>query len=259
MCSRVGTVTDLVSDKRTSIAVLAKAPLPGFAKTRLAPAFGAVGAARIHRELTLKTLRTVCCAGLGPVGIWCTPDPQQRFFRALTRSSHSGTLMTFCPQGDGDLGQRMRRVFANAGGPLLLIGTDCPVLNIVHLKSAAKALHDGNDAVFIPAEDGGYALVGLNRSIPQIFEQIDWGSEHVMAQTREIMGRLGVRWVELETLWDVDRPEDVARWRDASRTRAVSPVSAGETSAKPKTTKEQGGRGDNVLGAVACGDRPRMK
>ena len=106
---------------------------------------------------------------------------------------------------------RMSTAFAAHGGPLLLIGTDCPALHTGHLHEAANLLHSGHDAVFIPAEDGGYVLVGLRRPQPYLFERIDWGSESVMAHTRERLTRLGLRWAEPATLWDVDRPADLAR------------------------------------------------
>ena len=102
------------------------------------------------------------------------------------------------------------------------------LLALAHLHQAAQALQDGNDAVFIPAEDGGYALVGLRRALPEIFHDVDWGSERVMTQTRERMKCLGLHWSELETLWDVDRPEDVVRWREGCGNNGISPVGAGD-------------------------------
>ena len=68
-----------------------------------------------------------------------------------------------------------------------------------------------NDAVFIPAEDGGYVLVGLRRPQPRLFAGVEWGSERVMVQTRQRLSELALSWVELPPLWDVDRPADLAR------------------------------------------------
>ena len=121
----------------------------------------------------------------------------------------------------------MAAVFAAYSGPVVLIGTDCPVLLAAHLVAAARMLRgdgDGpNDAVFVPAEDGGYVLVGLRGPQPRLFEGIDWGSERVMAQTRERLSELGLRWVELPTLWDVDRPGDLLRLATLEGYRAWSP------------------------------------
>jgi len=191
------------------IAVMAKAPVAGYAKTRLIPALGASGAARLHRQLTLRTLTTAVAADLGPVTLWCAPDTGHRFFRALQRRYE----LDLRSQPEVGLGQRMAHVFAgNADRPLLLIGTDCPALGTAHLHQAALALCSGFDAVFITTEDGGYFLVGLKQPCPQIFDGIEWSTGRVMAHTRSRMSSLGLRWQEVARLWDVDHAEDVARW-----------------------------------------------
>jgi rSAM/selenodomain-associated transferase 1 len=200
----------LVPDPRNvQIAVLAKAPIPGLAKTRLIPALGAYGAARLQRRLTLRTLDTAVAARLGPVTLWCAPDTRHRFFRAL----HELTGVDRLDQPHGDLGDRMHTAFLHhcPRGPLLLIGTDCPALTPDHLRAAARELCGGFDAVFHPAEDGGYVLVGLRRPQSELFFGMTWGTSEVMAQTRARAGGLRVK--ELETLWDVDVPADLPRLR----------------------------------------------
>lgn len=189
------------------IAIFAKAPQAGAAKTRLIPALGAAGAARLQRRLTLRALRLVKQFGTTQMTLWCSPDTHHHFFRAV----HTCFGLKLCKQSGAHLGARMANAFAAHNGPLLLIGTDCPAMESGHLVSAARLLHEGNDAVFIPAEDGGYVLVGLQRPQPRLFENIDWGRESVMAQTRERLAELGLRWAEPVTLWDVDRPSDLAR------------------------------------------------
>lgn len=193
------------------IAVLTKAPVAGLAKTRLIPALGAQGAARLHRQLTLQTLRCAIDARIGPVTLWCAPDARHRFFRALRRS----TGIACRDQCTGDLGERMHQALRwhCAQGPTLLIGTDCPVLRPAHLRQAARALTEGADAVFIPVEDGGYMLVGLRRPQPSLFSGMTWSSASVMAETRSRASTLGLRLRELEPLWDVDLPADLERLR----------------------------------------------
>lgn len=199
------------------IAVMARAPQAGHAKTRLIPALGAKAAARLHRKLTLRTLATARSAGLGPVTLWCAPDTQHRFFRALQRRCG----LDLRSQPEVDLGQRMAHVFAQHGpGPLLLIGTDCPALGTTHLRQAALALCSGLDAVFITTEDGGYFLVGLRQPCPAIFEGIEWSTAHVMSQTRSRLSTLGLQWQEVVMLWDIDRPEDVSRWQALQQAEA---------------------------------------
>lgn len=197
--------------QRVGIAVLAKAPIAGLAKTRLIPALGAAGAARLQRCLTLAALQTAGAAALGPITLWCTPDADHRFFRALHRTAGVDCAI----QPAGDLGERMHAAFSACGAevPMLLIGTDCPVLTPDHLRRAAQALIDGHDAVFYPAEDGGYVLVGLRRPQRRLFADMTWSTSAVMEDTRARARLLNLRVRELEMLWDVDVPADLARLR----------------------------------------------
>jgi glycosyltransferase A (GT-A) superfamily protein (DUF2064 family) len=103
---------------------------------------------------------------------------------------------------------------------LLVIGTDCPVLRPDHLRAAAQALIDGEDAVFHPAEDGGYALVGLRAPQPALFADMPWSTDRVLPQTRARANALGLRVREFETLWDVDLPDQLQRL-DALLARAA--------------------------------------
>ena len=140
----------------THTVVMAKAPVPGFAKTRLQPALGAEGAAALAARLLRHAVAEALQAGLGTVELCVTPDPQHPAFAAL----HATPGLQWCAQGEGDLGERMARafsrVFATAGQPTLLIGTDAPDLDARMLRQAAQEL-EAADAVFVPALDGGYA------------------------------------------------------------------------------------------------------
>ncbi len=197
--------------QHVQVAVLAKAPMPGLAKTRLIPALGPQGAARLQRQLTRAAVQTALDARLGAVTLWCAPHAQHRFFKALYRTTGVPCLI----QASGDLGERMHTAFRLhcEQGPLLLTGTDCPPLTPAHLRQAAQALLDGDDAVFYPAEDGGYVLVGLRRPQAALFRDISWSTDAVMAQTRERAIAAGLRVREFETLWDLDVPADLVRWR----------------------------------------------
>ncbi len=197
----------------TTVVVLAKAPIPGVAKTRLIPRLGARGAARLHAALVDRTLATVRAAGLGGIELCCSPDITHPFLSACARRYDAKLTV----QPPGDLGARMHaaldRVIAVAG-PALLVGTDCPALTSAHLREAAAALAAGNDAVLGPAEDGGYVLVGLARATPAVFEAIEWGGRNVLRDTRRRFAALGWRWHELAELWDVDLPADLTRFAE---------------------------------------------
>jgi uncharacterized protein len=194
----------------TVIMVFAKAPRPGEVKTRLVPLLGAEGAAALHARLVKRTLATARKAGLGRIELHCAPDTDDPFFAFC--GAHFDVALV--PQSDGDLGARLlaasgRALAAHAHA--LLIGADCPVLTSRHLREAEGALRDGNEAVLAPCEDGGYAMLGLSQCDARLFEAIAWGNASVLADTRARLRQLNWRWRELETLWDVDRPEDHAR------------------------------------------------
>jgi len=181
------------ADTRTRVLVFAREARPGRVKTRLMPLLGAHGAARLHARLVAHALGTAREARLGAVELWGTRR-----------------------QRGADLGERMHHAFAHGlrrAARVVLIGADCPVLGAADLRRATRWLAGGADAVFAPAEDGGYALIALRRVSPRLFAGIDWGGPRVMAQTRERLAALGWRWRELPEVWDVDRPEDVARLR----------------------------------------------
>jgi rSAM/selenodomain-associated transferase 1 len=203
-----GPVPDARDQPRIDVAIMARAPVPGLAKTRLIPALGAAGAARLQSWLLQRTVAMTLAADVGPVSLWCAGDPAYPEFAGYAQLGQVSLRV----QPEGDLGWRMLaaiRAAATSAG-ILVIGTDCPALTPLHLHEAAAALA-GNDAVVTPAEDGGYVLIGMRIPAPELFTRIDWGSENVMAQTRLRLRELGWVWHEPATLWDVDRPADLVR------------------------------------------------
>jgi glycosyltransferase A (GT-A) superfamily protein (DUF2064 family) len=94
----------------------------------------------------------------------------------------------------------------------ILIGTDAPALDAPLLRAARQAL-DSHEAVFVPALDGGYALVGLRRPAPELFAGIAWSTPEVMAMTRQRARAAGLRWAELPAIGDIDVPEDLDHLR----------------------------------------------
>jgi rSAM/selenodomain-associated transferase 1 len=193
-----------------TLIVFARAPLPGRAKTRLVPSLGAEGAARLHARLIEVTVRIALRAGFRRVELHCTPSVRHPLFQRLAKR-HALALRA---QRGADLGSRMQHACERAlrhSRAVVLIGTDCPALRPADLRSALRALLGSVDAVFAPAEDGGYALIGLRRVSARLFSGVEWGGPAVMEQTRARLRALGWRWRELRTLWDVDRPVDYLR------------------------------------------------
>ena len=190
-----------------AVAILAKAPLPGLAKTRLAPALGADGAAALQARLIERAVETARVANIGPITLWAAPDQDHPAFQTL--AALFGVRLARQP--DGDLGVRMLAALAAAQGPAIVIGTDCPALQPAHLRTAAEALAGGVDAVVVPVEDGGYALIGMREPQPALFTDMPWSTAGVMAETRRRLTHLSLSWREPARLWDVDLPEDVER------------------------------------------------
>jgi rSAM/selenodomain-associated transferase 1 len=192
----------------TAVIVFAKAPLPGLAKTRLAPALGAEGAAALAGRMLHHALAQAAAAGIGPVELCAAPDATHPALRSAA-ARHGASLSE---QGTGDLGLRMHRAFARSlthHRRALLIGTDAPSLDAAVLQQAARAL-ENHDAVFVPALDGGYALVGQRRADPRWFTGMSWSHALVMEHTRERLRAAGVRWAELAPVADIDEPADLA-------------------------------------------------
>jgi rSAM/selenodomain-associated transferase 1 len=197
-----------VNASPVSIAVLAKAPIPGFANTRLIPSIGVHAAAVLQERLTERAVATAIEANVGPVTLWGAPDASHDTF--LKMVVHRQIALR--PQPAGDLGVRMLAATAAGPGSVLVIGTDCPALTAVHLRGAARALRDeGADVVLVPAEDGGYVLIGTRSAQPQIFAGIAWSTPRVLAETRARVIASRLRLAELPPLWDVDTEADLAR------------------------------------------------
>lgn len=197
--------------------VFAKAPVAGQAKTRLIPALGADGAAQLARRMLDHAVQQ-CLAAAAPadrIELCVTPDAEHPVFVGLQDRANLALTL----QGEGDLGTRMNGAFErvlSTSPKAVLIGTDAPSLSAAVLLEAAAAL-DRADAVFVPALDGGYALVALRRPQPTLFTGIAWSTPQVMAETRRRALEAGVRLVELPAVADIDEPADLvhlpADWR----------------------------------------------
>jgi hypothetical protein len=195
------------------IVVFAKAPEPGRVKTRLIPALGAAGAADLAGRMLTHTLGEALAAGVGPVELCAAPTPADRAWQKIDIPA----AVRWSDQGEGDLGQRLCRAAARIAGtgcPLLLIGTDCPALTAPHLREAALALTRA-DATLLPAGDGGYVLLGLNRYHPSLFEAIPWSTGAVAEATLGRIAALGWSVERGAELPDIDEPTDLC-WLPAA-------------------------------------------
>lgn len=188
----------------TLLIIFTRYPTPGAVKTRLIPAVGAVSAAMLHRQMTEFTL---CKARelYQPIAVHFDGSDSQQMADWL------GTDLVYQSQGEGDLGVRMARSIASAcqsADRVILSGTDCPKLTADILAQAFEYLLD-RDLVLGVALDGGYYLIGMRQPQPELFVDVDWGTDRVLQQTIDIANSLNLSIGYLPPLADIDRPEDL--------------------------------------------------
>jgi rSAM/selenodomain-associated transferase 1 len=204
------------SSQRAVLMQFAKAPVPGQVKTRLLPVLSAQAACDLHCDLVRHTCQMLLESRLGEVQLWVDSDAEHSLFRGLVQAGVSGPLM----QEGVDLGARMQHALA-AGlceyGAAVLVGSDCPGLTHAYLERALAALAEV-ELVVGPALDGGYVLLAMRQEHPWLFNEMQWGEEHVLAETLRRAKRQKVEVRLLEPLPDIDRPEDLQYWQGLQQT-----------------------------------------
>jgi uncharacterized protein len=191
----------------TCLIVFAKAPVAGAVKTRLIPALGAQGAARLAQRMLQHTLAQALAAQCGAVDLCASPIPDSPAWQGVNVPSG----ISWSAQSGGDLGQRMGLAFQSGlanSDAVLLMGTDCPALTHSHILQAVQALQT-HDAAIIPVADGGYVLLALKQFHPSLFEHMPWSTSAVAAITLERMAALGWSVQQLPALHDIDEPADL--------------------------------------------------
>ena len=208
-----------------ALIVFGREPRPGQVKTRLIPALGAEGAARLYRRLLSTTLAIAAETPAERRALWL--DGPERDGMAANQARRFG--LSVHQQHGGDLGGRMAHAFGQTLSnetSAVLIGSDCPEYTAAYLTDAFDALRHA-DAVIGPAGDGGYVLIGLRRRDRRLFDGIAWGGDGVLTATRERLKRLAWSWYELPTLHDLDRPEDLDRFPALAGSAGVSQTGQG--------------------------------
>jgi rSAM/selenodomain-associated transferase 1 len=205
---------------RRALVVIAKEPVPGAVKTRLAPILGADGAARAAAAMLADTVAVMAQVDAEPWVCFSPPDARTR----MARLTPGCRLLA---QVQGDLGDRLAACFATllGGGAqrVVVVGADTPQVPRATYQ-AAFALLDQVDVVLGPAADGGYYLVGAKAALPELFVGVPMGTDTVLQETirRAVRRRLRVGTVPMQR--DLDRLEDL---RDA--------LAAGALDASPRT------------------------
>lgn len=191
-----------------AILIFTKAPVAGEVKTRLVPPLKPEQAALLHQKLVNRTLKMVTKAAIAPVILYCSPDDTHPFF---IQCKDEFRIQTARQEGE-DLGARMLNGFNAALEKfryVILIGTDCPSMTSDYLEDAIQRLRSGSDLVIGPAQDGGYVLIGMKQSHAELFSDLLWGSDSVFGLTMEKAMLSGLQVSLLDSLQDIDRPEDL--------------------------------------------------
>jgi len=194
--------------------ILSKAPDAGAVKTRLIPLLGASGAARLYATLLHTCIDRLVAAALCPVDLWCAPATSHPFFVECRRRYG----VTLHPQAAGDLGWRMEHALGAAlqqSGYAVLVGADCPGLEISDIEETLQALREDADVVLGPASDGGYYLVAMRSRHAFLFEAMPWGAANILQLTESRLRERGLRWHKLALRRDLDTPEDYVAWKGA--------------------------------------------
>jgi len=192
------------------ILVFTKAPVAGRVKTRLIPHITAEQAAKLHEDFTHDRLQMCTAARLCDVQLWCSPDTRHPFF--FNCQQRYGIQLQ--AQSGSNLGERMSRALKAALGhykKIIIIGTDAPELDINTIAAAIEQL-DSADIVLVPAEDGGYVLIGASTHDENLLSNVPWGTENVLSHTLRNIECLGLNYRLFDQSWDVDRPEDLERY-----------------------------------------------
>lgn len=202
--------------------VLTKAPILGLVKTRLIPALGEKNACDIYGQLLTRlenTLRELRSIKKSYIALWIAGDCEHEAFRswadiATVYKQPVQDDLTCNNLGGIDLGVRMAIAVKSAltrGRIPILIGVDVPDLDVPYLVNCLQQL-ETHDLVISPAEDGGYGLLGMKQFYTKLFENKAWGTDSVFAETQRDIQGLDISAKYLSQVWDVDEPEDVARW-----------------------------------------------
>lgn len=207
----------------TRIIIFAKAPQPGLAKTRLIPALGISGSAKLAHRMLTHTLEHAIAADIGQVELCVTPS----FHTPAWQTFNLPIGIQLSEQGEGDLGQRMARATQRAitlGDSVILIGTDCPSLDSIQLRKASYSLAN-MDAVITPAFDGGYVLLGLHQFHASLFNNIAWSTDSVATTTKHRLALLDWKVHLNDKLHDIDEPSDL-QWLPDSWLESIQDINS---------------------------------
>lgn len=224
-----------MSAKPCRLLLFVRYPQAGQTKTRLIPAIGAIAAANLQQEIAeylLEQLKPASNSDNWQLQIYFTGCTLAKMRKWL------GNDLLYRQQSSGDLGARLwngfKLGFEEGCDRIVAIGADCPSISRSHIQQSFDALLT-TELVLGPAQDGGYYLIGLNRQQVcasqkpteslalrgrSLFQSIDWSTSQVLQQTQSKAKQMNLSIAYLETLSDIDRPQDMVIWNKLKSDRA---------------------------------------
>ena len=195
-----------------NILLFARLPVLGKVKTRLKSALSSIEILALYEAMLKRIVSLLNEGNLAEVQLWLDNNPSNENKFVADLPWH----FKMNEQVGRDLGDKMnfainKSLVSNNSKCALLLGSDCPALTLEYVDNALCLLNEGAQLVLGPAEDGGYVLIGVNKSYPELFQGIQWGTDKVLEETILKAKSIGVDYVCLEPLWDVDRPDDIGR------------------------------------------------
>jgi len=200
-----------MSTNKRQLIIFLKSPIEGNCKTRLIPLLGQKKATEFYKSLVIQLFQQINSLQNTDIAVYCYPDTRHSFIQQLHNTLN---ISLYCQQGNS-LGEKMYNALQHSlqsYSQSLLIGTDCPVINTAYLETAFASLND-HDIALGPAEDGGYVLIGGNKISADIFDNIDWSTDKVLQQQLSNCRDAGYTTYQLNTLWDIDTPQDLIQYQ----------------------------------------------
>jgi len=198
------------------LVVFVKYPAPGSVKKRLAQHLGDERAAEIYKKTAELVVRKLAPQGDEnyTVEIYFSPQEDEKLVKKWLIENEYFSAQQGCDLGER-MGNAFLRAFAAGYTKTLLIGSDCPDISRT-IVNRGFLLLDTHDVVLGPAHDGGYYLIGLRRPEPELFLNIEWGTERVLQQTLDKIEQSGLTVGLLPQLHDIDRLEDLRHYSFSS-------------------------------------------
>ena len=235
-----------------AIAVMAKASIPGRAKTRLVPPLDAGRGGRPQHHLPARCRRQPDRARRrSPTSrpSWRSRRPAAPASSASILPERIGLLETVAPTFGECLFHAASSLLEAGHDAVCLLNSDSPTLPTAYLVAAATALAAPGDRIVLgPSTDGGYYLIGLKRPHRRLFEDIDWSTERVVAQTLARARELDLPVHHLPSWYDVDDARRAARAGRRARSRTAASASGAAGRRRPR------GRGASLAGCSPSTD-----